>query len=156
MENYITFGQGPHQCLGKDLNIVHTRTMLKVFAGLKGLRRTPGDEGRLKCITKPGGFKMYLTPDWSQLTPYPTSKFSLFAPFLVLDSLTASSHEDHVGWHRLSDESPIGIVVKRCRVIVDVLFLVFVAQVKGFGHAVIVYILGLVVRSFMSPACFHA
>jgi len=72
-EKYVTFGEGPHQCLGKDLNIVHSTAMLKILARLPGLRRTPGDEGKLKYISKPGGIKLYLTPDWSQQTPYPTT-----------------------------------------------------------------------------------
>lgn len=75
---YITFGYGPHECLGKDLATVHTVAMVKVLAGLKNLRRTPGDEGKLNGITKPGGFKLYLTPDWSNLTPYPTSEYIHF------------------------------------------------------------------------------
>ncbi|CCX12338.1 heme peroxidase [Pyronema domesticum] len=73
IDNYVTFGEGPHQCLGKDLNIVHSRAMLKVLARLPGLRRTPGEEGHLKFVPKPGGLKVYLTPDWSEYTPYPTT-----------------------------------------------------------------------------------
>lgn len=56
--------------------------MLKVLARLKGLRRAPGDQGHLKYINKPGGIKLYMTPDWSEFTPYPTSK--LYS-FLVID-----------------------------------------------------------------------
>jgi hypothetical protein len=58
---------------------------------------------------------------------------------VVSGGLTASSHEGGVGWRPLSDGSPIGIFVmvwKRCRVIFgDSL----VAQVKSFGHSVLVY-----------------
>lgn len=78
LDAYITFGEGPHQCLGKDLNIVHSLTMLKVMARLRRLRRTPGDEGRLKHINKPGGIKLYMTPDWSEFTPYPTTMKLMF------------------------------------------------------------------------------
>ncbi|KAI5850166.1 heme peroxidase [Morchella snyderi] len=78
LDSYITFGEGPHQCLGKDLNIVHSLTMLKVMARLKGLRRTPGDEGRLKYIKKTGGIKLYMNPEWSEFTPYPTTMKLMF------------------------------------------------------------------------------
>lgn len=74
LEAYVTFGEGPHQCLGKELNIIHNFASLKILAKLKNLRRTPGDEGKLKVINKPGGIKIYMTPDWSSFTPYPTSK----------------------------------------------------------------------------------
>lgn len=71
----MTFGEGPHQCLGKDLNLVHSRAMLKVLAGLPKFRRSPGDEGRLKFLPRPGGLKVYMTPEWNQFSPYPTSRF---------------------------------------------------------------------------------
>jgi len=78
VNSYLTFGEGPHQCLGKDLNIVHSRTMLKTLANLKNLRRTPGDQGKLKFIPKPGGIKLYMNPDWSDFTPYPTTMKVMF------------------------------------------------------------------------------
>lgn len=82
LDSYITFGEGPHQCLGKELNIIHTFALFKVLAKLKNLRRTPGDEGKLKVINKPGGIKIYMTPDWSKFTPYPTRKL-LFPPWVT-------------------------------------------------------------------------
>lgn len=60
------------------MNIIHSLTMLKCFARLKNLRRTPGDEGNLKYITKPGGIKLYMNPEWSEFTPYPTSELLPF------------------------------------------------------------------------------
>ena len=74
LNSYVTFGEGPHQCLGKDLATLHARTILKVLASMRNLRRSPGDPGNLKSITKPGGFKLYMNPEWSDFTPYPTSK----------------------------------------------------------------------------------
>ena len=71
---YITFGDGPHECLGKDLNIVFTTAIIKILARLKGLRRAPGPEGQLKSIDRAGGFKLYMDPDWSKFGPYPTSE----------------------------------------------------------------------------------
>ncbi|KAI5803941.1 heme peroxidase [Geopyxis carbonaria] len=70
---YITFGTGPHQCLGNEIATLHCRTILKVLAKLGGLRRTPGSQGILKSVDRPGGTKLYLTPDLSKLTPYPTT-----------------------------------------------------------------------------------
>jgi len=78
LDSYLTFGDGPHECLGKDLNIAHSTAMLKVLARLKNLRRTPGAEGKLKYIPKPGGIKLYMNPEWSDFTPYPTTMKVMF------------------------------------------------------------------------------
>lgn len=72
-ELYITHGEGQHQCLGKDINIIQNTYMLKSLAKLRNFRRAPGDEGKLKFIPKPGGIKLYMNADWSKFTPYPTT-----------------------------------------------------------------------------------
>ncbi|KAL7269861.1 hypothetical protein RUND412_007453 [Rhizina undulata] len=72
-DSYIQYGDGPHQCLGKAANIIGLTTMLKQFGKLKGLRRSPGLQGHLKYIPKPGGFKVYMMEDWSSFWPFPTS-----------------------------------------------------------------------------------
>lgn len=78
--------------------------MLKILAKLKGLRRTPGEEGRLKYVERPGGFKLYMDPDWSTLGPYPTSKY--FRSRGVDGqggwlTLRGDSYEGYVGWRGL-------------------------------------------------------
>ena len=72
-ESYIQYGDGPHQCLGKQANIVGLTTMLMEFGKLPGLRRAPGLPGVMKTIPKPGGFKVYMKEDWSSFWPFPTS-----------------------------------------------------------------------------------
>ena len=70
--SYMQYGDGPHECLGKHANIVGLTTMLMEFGKLRGLRRAPGLQGHLKAIEKPGGFKVYMTEDWSSFWPFPT------------------------------------------------------------------------------------
>jgi len=78
LDDYITFGEGSHQCLGKDLTTVYVRCILKACAKLKNFRRTPGDEGKLKFVPRPGGIKLYMNPEWSDFTPYPTTMKVMF------------------------------------------------------------------------------
>ncbi|KAI5804623.1 heme peroxidase [Peziza echinospora] len=79
IDDYITFGDGGHHaCLGKDITLAYARTILKTVAKLKNFRRTPGDEGRLKFLPKPGGIKLYLNPEWSDFSPYPTTMKVMF------------------------------------------------------------------------------
>lgn len=73
LDSYIQWGDGPHQCLGRTVNMIQDMCLLKVLGKLKNFRRTPGDEGVLKFIPKTGGIKLYLTPDWSDFGAYPTS-----------------------------------------------------------------------------------
>lgn len=73
LASYILWGEGPHQCIGKQINMIQVMSLLKVFGKLKNFRRTPGDEGRLKALPKPGGVKLYMTADWSTYGPYPYS-----------------------------------------------------------------------------------
>jgi len=77
LDSYIQWGEGQHQCLGRTVNMIQDMCILKVLGKLKNFRRTPGDEGKLKSIPKAGGIKLYLTPDWSDFGPYPTSNCSL-------------------------------------------------------------------------------
>lgn len=72
-DTYIQYGDGPHECLGKQANIVGLTTMLMEFGRLKGLRRAPGLPGIMKTIPKPGGFKVYMKEDWSAFWPFPTT-----------------------------------------------------------------------------------
>jgi cytochrome P450 len=74
VESYVTHGEGQHQCLGKEINIIQNTYMIKILAKLRNLRRTPGDEGKLKYVEKAGGVKTYMNADWSKFGPYPTSE----------------------------------------------------------------------------------
>lgn len=50
--------------------------MVKTVAKLQNLRRMPGDQGTLKMVAR-GGIRQFMTPDWSEFTPFPTSKYPL-------------------------------------------------------------------------------
>jgi cytochrome P450 len=76
-EAYLAFGEGAHECLGREIVIVFGVEMLKLAAGLKNLRPAPGEMGELKTVMI-GQQRMYLNEDWSQLTSDATSKFSVF------------------------------------------------------------------------------
>ena len=73
LENYIHYGVGPHQCLGKDASQVALTAMLKVMAGLENLRPAPGPQGILKKVPREDGFYAYMTEDEGKYFPFPTT-----------------------------------------------------------------------------------
>lgn len=73
MENYIHYGQGPHQCLGMDASKVALTAMLRTVARLKNLRPAPGPQGVLKKVPRDDGFFAYMTEDWGKYFPFPTT-----------------------------------------------------------------------------------
>lgn len=75
MENFLHFGYGPHECLGREIALTTVTILLKVVAGLKNLRPAPGTMGTLKSIFI-GTERSYLTSDWAELTFDPTSMLS--------------------------------------------------------------------------------
>ena len=44
---YMHFGSGPHTCLGKYVGLMITPAAVKETLKLQGLRRAPGDAGKL-------------------------------------------------------------------------------------------------------------
>lgn len=75
MENFLHFGYGAHECLGREIALITVTILLKVVAGLKNLRPAPGIMGTLKSILI-GTERSYLTSDWAELTFDPTSMLS--------------------------------------------------------------------------------
>lgn len=73
LDSYIHYGYGPHQCLGKSLNLVYARGLLKVVSQLPGLQRVAGEEGVLHYTTTAAGLKMYLDREWKELSPLPSA-----------------------------------------------------------------------------------
>ncbi|KAH8805747.1 9,12-octadecadienoate 8-hydroperoxide 8R-isomerase [Xylogone sp. PMI_703] len=78
MENYLTYGLGPHQCAGMDASKLSMTTMFKVVFGLKNLRKATSSYGEnpgdLKKIPGPiPGSVLYMTPDQRSYFPFPTS-----------------------------------------------------------------------------------
>ncbi|KAJ5224070.1 Psi-producing oxygenase A [Penicillium chermesinum] len=59
LSQYIFFGYGPHQCLGLDIVKIALPTMFRV--------------GQLKKVPGVGGITMYLDPEYSSYSPYPSS-----------------------------------------------------------------------------------
>lgn len=76
--------------------------MLRVLAGLPGLRHAPGEEGKLHYVTTPAGLKLYLTGDWSGLSPLPESRLLPFFAFGRSDEMVRAD------MRYFSDESGLG------------------------------------------------
>ncbi|KAI1960198.1 hypothetical protein LOZ58_003917 [Ophidiomyces ophidiicola] len=73
LDSYIHYGEGPHTCLGKDVNMIALASMLRVVGKLKNLRRAPGPQGELKKIPRPGGFYIYMREDQGSFFVFPMS-----------------------------------------------------------------------------------
>lgn len=73
IDSYIVYGMGPHQCLGGEASRVALTAMLKVVGRLDNLRRTPGPQGEMKKIPRPGGFYIYMDALESTYSPFPTT-----------------------------------------------------------------------------------
>jgi hypothetical protein len=70
---YIHHGNGGHACLGRKTVEIAMAVQLRAFARLKNLRRAAGPAGQLKSTTVNGAFKVFMTEDWSQWTPFPST-----------------------------------------------------------------------------------
>lgn len=73
LSKYIHYGVGPHTCLGRDISQVALTEMFRCVFKKKNLRRSPGSQGHLKKVPRPGGFYVYMREDWSSLWPFPCS-----------------------------------------------------------------------------------
>ncbi|EQL31703.1 hypothetical protein RJZ56_006768 [Blastomyces dermatitidis] len=69
LEKYIAFGDGPHQCFGRELALAFLVGVLKRVTALKNIRPALGGMGVLKKI-KRSGIPYYLSEDWSSFTGY--------------------------------------------------------------------------------------
>lgn len=81
---HMSFGWGPHECLGREICLTYVTGLIKLVSGLKNLRPAPGEMGVLKSV-QVGTDKCYLNDDWSYLTFDPTSKLPLL--FLLVPPL---------------------------------------------------------------------
>ncbi|TDZ29567.1 Linoleate 10R-lipoxygenase [Colletotrichum spinosum] len=73
LESYIHYGLGPHACLGRAASQVALTEMFRALFKKRNVRRVPGPQGILKKVPRPGGFFVYLTEDWGQIFPFPTT-----------------------------------------------------------------------------------
>lgn len=77
LDLHLTFGMAPRERLGRKVGLLCLLQMLRSVANLPNLQRAPGDAGQLKLVTRPGGLKQYMTPDFSAFSSFPTSKMIL-------------------------------------------------------------------------------
>jgi hypothetical protein len=81
----------------KHLTIIAITALIKRCAKVKNLRRAQDTEGRLNTARTPDGVQRYLTQEFDQLVPFPTSRFSIrdlclssrCMPFFLLDCVNA-------------------------------------------------------------------
>lgn len=69
-----SFSYGQHECFAKDLVTTFIVGLVRLVAGLKGLRPAPGQMGVVKTI-QVGSEKAYLNDSWSYLSFDASSKF---------------------------------------------------------------------------------
>lgn len=71
---YLYPGVGSNSLLDRDVFHIALTEMFRAVFRKKNLRRTPGPQGELKRIsTSDGSLGMYLSEDWSSISPLPTS-----------------------------------------------------------------------------------
>ncbi|MCJ1308958.1 hypothetical protein MMC25_002613 [Agyrium rufum] len=74
LENYLIYGQGiPSTFKAKDFTLIGLTAMLKHLATLRSLRVAHDKLGRLKRVETPYGVKTYMSVQWDQLVPFPTT-----------------------------------------------------------------------------------
>lgn len=75
IESYLWPGSGSHCLLGRDTYQIALTEMLRAVFRKMNLRRTPGPQGELKKIrtAEYSGLPLYLSEDWSSVSPVPTS-----------------------------------------------------------------------------------
>ncbi|KAF1991439.1 hypothetical protein K402DRAFT_409649 [Aulographum hederae CBS 113979] len=82
IDSYIHLGHGPHQCLGWRMTRIALTTMLKVIAGLDGLKPVLGPQGRVAKVLKPFEDKEEdAVPDSWHYHAYLTEKGDKYFPF---------------------------------------------------------------------------
>ena len=74
-DKYLHHGWGAHACIGRDLITTALAAQIRVLASLKNLRRMPGPQGEVKTLWKEKalGWKVFMTEDWREMWPFPTT-----------------------------------------------------------------------------------
>ncbi|PHH82259.1 hypothetical protein CDD83_3323 [Cordyceps sp. RAO-2017] len=70
---YVHYGAEPLTRLGTEVSQVALVELFRAVFRKKGLRRVPGPQGRLKRVAGPGGYSVFMTEDWGDFSPFPTS-----------------------------------------------------------------------------------
>jgi hypothetical protein len=90
-KTYVTYGWGPHRCIGQEINIVANTAILRTFARLSHLRRAPGPQGELKYVIKNNVVKVFLQEDWGSYWFFPTS---IAFTFILANCVAMKVHFD--------------------------------------------------------------
>lgn len=79
-DTYLHHGWGAHACIGRDLITTALAAQIRVLAQLKNLRRMPGAQGEVKFLWKEKtlGWKVFLSEDWREQWPFPTTMRVLY------------------------------------------------------------------------------
>lgn len=76
LNSYLTFGQGRHECLGKNAALMGMLRVFRIIIGLKGLRLDVGKNGMVSGGMKSVGQGLelgYLSEEWGNIGPFPMS-----------------------------------------------------------------------------------
>lgn len=70
---YLSYAHG-HKPKKEEISTVALTAMVKFAATMRNLRRGREAYGNLKKVEKLSGWWSYMTPDWAEFVPFPTSK----------------------------------------------------------------------------------
>ncbi|KAI9147362.1 heme peroxidase [Paramyrothecium foliicola] len=71
--SYIDGTYGGDFSLDKNVVATALAVQLRAFGRLKNLRRANGPAGQLKSTSLDGGFKLFMTENWGEWTPFPST-----------------------------------------------------------------------------------
>lgn len=71
--DYICRGAGPHTFLDDEISQLALAELFRAVFRRKGLRRVAGPQGELKRATGADGSPVFMSEDWSAISPFPTS-----------------------------------------------------------------------------------
>ncbi|EPS41013.1 hypothetical protein H072_5099 [Dactylellina haptotyla CBS 200.50] len=70
--NYLGYAHG-HKPKNEEISTVALTAMVKFAAKMRNLRKGREAYGNLKKVTQVNGLRTYMTPDWAEFVPYPTT-----------------------------------------------------------------------------------
>ena len=73
-DDYINYAHGSNERT-QEISIIALTALIRHAARMRNLRRGNDSSGYLKKVKQKSGRESYMTPDWSEFVPFPTSKF---------------------------------------------------------------------------------
>jgi len=76
---YVNYGHQEQSLKAEEISTIALTAMIKFAATMRNLRPGNDTAGSLKKVTQVGGAESYMTPDWAEFVPYPTSRSHSFS-----------------------------------------------------------------------------